>query len=131
MAYNVKLKNQLGTEVTYSSIETVAVPLASGTGSANFAAQYSVNKNDGTNIAYDGGTSAAYGVDYMCRIYIPSGVTGYKLPESITIKIDSATATAGVGYTYTKLSNTESYVKILGNKITGNITMVASAVKSS
>ena len=129
MPYTVKLKNQSGEEVNYSSVEQIAIPLVSGTGNAYFMARYSVNKSASANITYDGGDHAANGVDYMCRI--STGSTGKHVPTSIEVKIDGKTATASTAYVYTKISNTEAVVKVNGSYITGTVYISAEAVTPS
>jgi hypothetical protein len=124
MPYTVKLKNQSGEEVNYSSVEQVAVPLASGTGNAYFMARYAVTKAVSANITYYGGDYAANGVDYMCRI--STGSTGKNVPESVTVKIGGA-AVANDAYVYTKISSTEAVVKVNGSYITGDINIAAEA----
>lgn len=126
MAYTVKLKNQTGTEVIYSSVEQVALPLSSGAGNATFLASYAVSKTASAYITYDGGDMAAHDVDYMCRI--STGSTGKTVPTSISVNIGGSVATAGTAYTYTKLSDTEAVVKVKGSYITGAITITAVAV---
>ena len=126
MSYTVKLKNQTGTEVNYSAIEQVAIPLANGTGNATFVAKYGVTKYASAYITYDGGDTAGNGVDYMCRI--STGSTGKNVPDSVTLTIDGNNATANVGYVYTKVSNTEAIVKVNGSYITGAIGLTAVAV---
>ena len=87
MAYTVKLKNQAGIDVNYSDIETVTIPLASGSGNAAFFARYSVTKSYSTGITYNGGDYASNGVDYLC--VITTTVDGYKVPESTGISVNS------------------------------------------
>ena len=129
MAYTVKLKNQAGTEVKYSGIEQLSLPLASGNGTAPFMARYSVTKYASASITYDGGDYASNSVDYMCRI--STGSTGKVVPASITVKIDGDVATANVEYVYTKLSNTDAIVKVNGSHITGTIEIEAVAATPS
>ena len=119
MSYTVKLKDQTGTEVTYSAIEQVTIPLASGGGNAIFTAQYNVSKIAATNIEYDGGAYASHDVDYLCRI--STGSSGKSLADSITVKVSGNELAKGEGYEYTKLSSSEAFVKIVGSYITGNI----------
>ena len=126
MAYSVKLKNQMGTEVTYSSIEKVTIPLSAGTGDATFVAKYFVTKTPSPGITYIGGGSVANSVDYMCRI--STGTTGKKVPTSITVKVGGTLLAGGTHYTYTRLSDTEASVGILGASITGDIVIEAVAV---
>ena len=128
MARTVKLKNQAGLEVTYSNIEQVTIPLASGNGNATFVAEYHVSKVASTYITYIGGGYAANTVDYMCRI--STGTTGKKVPDSVTLKIGESVATSGTHYTYTKLSDSEAVVSVLGAHITGDIVIEAVAVTS-
>lgn len=129
MPYTVKLKNQTGAEIPYSFIEQLAVPLASGAGNAVFVARYEVTKTLSTNITYEGGDFAAHGIDYMCRI--STGSTGKNVPASILVTVGGNEINVGTGYTYTKLSDTEAFVKINGESITGNVTIVAVAVAPS
>ena len=124
MPYTVKLKNQSGEEVNYSSVEQVAVPLASGTGNAYFMARYAVVKAVSANITYYGGDYAANGVDYMC--HISTGTTGKNVPASITVKIGGVAA-ANDAYVYTQISSTEAVVKVNGSYITGDINIAAEA----
>ena len=126
MPYTVKLKNQSGEEVNYSSVEQIAVPLASGTGNAHFMARYEVIKPASANITYYGGDAATYGVDYMCRI--STGATGKRVPTSIEVKIDGQVITANFGYVYTKITDTEAVVQINGSYIIGNVYILAEAV---
>ena len=119
MSYTVKLKDQTGTEVTYSAIEQVTIPLASGSGNATFTAQYNVSKVSVANVEYDGGGYAANGADYLCRI--STGSSGKSLADSITVKVSGNELTKSEGYEYTKLSSSEAFVKIIGSYITGNI----------
>ena len=126
MPYTVKLKNQSGEEVNYSSIEQVAIPLASGTDNAYFMARYTVEKVVSANVTYDGGNNAANGVDYMCRI--STGTSGKHLPSALTVKIGGTLASVGVAYDYTKISNTEATVKVKGEYITGDLYILAEAV---
>jgi hypothetical protein len=130
MAYSVKLKNQEGTEINYSNVEQVSIPLASGNGDATFMARYDVGKYVSTNIDYDGGKHACNGVDYLCRIFI-TGTTARNVPDSITVRIGSTEATANVAYVYTKLTDTQAVVKIHGACITGAIEIEAVAVTPS
>ncbi len=125
MPYTVKLKNQSGEEVNYSSVEQVAVPLASGTGNAYFTARYAVVNTVSANITYYGGDYAANGVDYMCRI--STGSTGKNVPASITVKIGGAVA-ANDAYVYTKISSTEAVVLVNGSHITGDLNIAAEAL---
>ena len=129
MSYTVKLKNQTGTEVNYSAIEQVTIPLANGTGNATFVARYGVTKLIAAYITYDGGDYASNGVDYMCRI--STGSTGKHVPNSIKVTIDNKDATASVAYVYTKLSDTEAVVKVNGSYITGAVGITAEAVTPS
>lgn len=126
MPYTVKLKDQTGTEITYSAIEQVSVPLASGSGNATFSARYNVVKVAASNITYDGGNYATHDTDYLCRI--STGSTGKSVPSSISVKADGKELVSGEGYVYTKLSSSEAYVKIVGSYITGNIEIGAVAV---
>jgi hypothetical protein len=89
-------------------------------------AAYSVSKTTAANITYDGGDTAAHSVDYMCRI--STGSTGKSVPTNISIAIGGSVVTAGTAYTYTKLSSTEAIVKVKGSYITGDITIIATAV---
>ena len=126
MAYNVKLKNQTGTEVNYEAIEQVTIPLSSGMGNATFVARYDVTKVASAYITYYGGDTAGNGVDYTCCI--STGGTGKNVPDSITLTIGGKDATANVAYVYTKVSNTEAVVKVNGSYITGAIGLTAVAV---
>ena len=128
MAYSVKLKNQMGTEVIYNSIEKVTIPLSAGTGDATFVARYYVTKTDSPNITYIGGGAAANSVDYVCHISTEG--TGKKVPDTITVKIGGTVATIGTHYTYTKHSDTEATVFIVGSQITGYIVIEAVAVSA-
>lgn len=119
MAYNVKLKNQIGTEVNYASVEQVNIPLSSGTGEATFLAKYKVTKTAKANITYNGGDTAAYGVDYMCRI------TGSAVADSITVSVGGTVATVNTAYTYEKVSDTEAYVIVKGAYVTGDLVITA------
>lgn len=125
MPYTIKLKNQTGTEVTYNSVEQVAIPLASGSGNATFMARYDVTKETSTNITYYGGSKAAHGIDYLCRI--SSGSSGKVVADSISVSIGGSVATVGKAYEYTKLSNSEAIVKINGTYITGAVSIKATA----
>ena len=125
MPYTVKLKDQTGTEVTYSAIEQVSIPLASGSGNATFTARYSVAKTASANITYDGGDYASNGVDCLCRI--STGSTGKGVPSSITVKINNKEVKAGEAYVYTKVSTSEAFVKVLGSYITGDVVIQAVA----
>ena len=125
MAYTIKLKNQSGTEVTYNAVEQVAIPLSAGNGNAFFMARYGVSKTSSSNIAYEGGATAAHGVDYICRI--SRGSTSYKVPTNVSITIGGNVATANVAYTYTRISDAEAFVKINGTHITGDISITATA----
>lgn len=125
MAYTVKLKNQSGTEVTYSAVEQVAIPLSTGNGNAYFMAKYDVSKIASSNITYEGGEASAHGVDYICRISV--GSTLYKVPNNISITIGGSVATENVAYTYTRLSDSEAFVSINGSSITGDIAITAIA----
>ena len=128
MPYTVKLKNQSGEEVNYSSIEQVSIPLASGTGNAYFMARYAVSKTASANITYNGGDYAANSVDYVCRI--STGSTGKHVPASVTVKI-GGNAAANNAYAYTKITDTEAVVKVIGSYITGDINITANAVTPS
>ena len=119
MAYNIKLKNQIGTEVNYASVEQVNIPLSSGTGEATFLAKYKVTKTAKANITYIGGDAAAYGVDYMCRI------TGSAVADSVTVSVGGATAAQNTAYTYVKVSDTEAYVVVNGSFVTGDLVITA------
>ena len=121
MSYTVKLKDQTGSEVTYNSIEQVAIPKASGNGNAHFVAQYSVTKTVLSGITYVGGDSAAHGVDYMCYI------TATAVPDAITVTIAGNALAVGSDYAYTKLNDGTAIINIYGSKITGDITITASA----
>ena len=125
MGYTVKLKNKVGTEVNYSEIEQVTVPLASGIGNATFVARYNVTRYTSANITYDGGDTATNSVDYMCRI--TTGATGNHVPDKITVKVGGKEATESVAYVYTKLSNTDAVVKVNGSYISGDIEIEAVA----
>ena len=129
MPYTIKLKNQSGEEVNYSSIEQLAVPLASGTDNAFFMARYGVTKPVSVNVTYYGGDYAANGVDYMCRI--STGSTGMYVPSTVTVKIGGEVASVGTGYDYVKISDTEAIVKVNGAYITGDIYLLAEAVTPS
>ena len=126
MAYTVKLKDQTGTEVAYSAIEQVSIPLASGSGNATFTARYEVMKAASANITYDGGDYASNGVDYICSI--STGNTGKSVPDSITVRVNGQEIPTVEAYIYTKLSNSEAYVKIFGAYITGDITIAVAAL---
>ena len=125
MAYTVKLKNQSGTEVTYSAVEQVAIPLSTGNGNAYFMARYDVSKTSSSNITYEGGTVAAHGVDYICRISCSS--SSYKVPTSVSVTIGGTVATENVAYTYTRISNAKAFVRINGTYVTGDIVITAIA----
>lgn len=125
MAYTVKLKNQAGIDVNYSDVETVTIPLASGSGNAAFFARYGVTKNAAVSITYSGGDYAANNVDYLC--VISTGSTGKKVPGSITVKIGDKDATLNVAYTYSVLTDTIAVVKVVGQYITGDIVLTAVA----
>lgn len=121
MPYTVKLKNQIGSEVNYGSIERIAVPLASGTGNAYFMARYDVKHVAVSNITYSGGEYAAHAVDYACRITSTGA-----LPNAVTVTIGGETQQKDVGYTYSK-EPTCGHIVIKGAYITGNIVITASA----
>ena len=127
MAYTVKLKNQAGIDVNYSDIETVTIPLASGSGNAAFFARYSVTKSYSTGITYNGGDYASNGVDYLC--VITTTVDGYKVPEStgISVKINGNDAEVNLAWQYYKLSDKVAAIKIVGQYITGDIVLSAEA----
>lgn len=129
MGYTVKLKNKVGTEVNYSSIEQVNLPLASGGGNATFMARYNVTKYASANISYVGGDSATNSTDYVCLLSTAS--TGKHVPDGIKLKIGNSEVVEGVTYVYTKLSDTEAIVKINGSYITGDIEIEAVAVTPS
>ena len=118
MAYTVKLKNQTGSEVIYSAIETLAVPMSSGVGDAYFIARYNVEHTASASVEYDGGKYAAHGVDYVCRISASIGT----IPTSITVTIGGTAKTCDVDYTY---SQAEGLVIIKGSCITGDIVITA------
>lgn len=129
MSYSVKLKNQSGTEVAYTAIEQVTIPLASGTGYATFTARYGVTfsheRGEG-KLAYSGGEYASNGVDYMCRIYLPEGTAA-----SVQGGIGEGEGTVLIGgvepspdaYEYTQIASTEAVLKIKGEYITGDIVL--------
>ena len=120
MPYSVKLKDQTGTEIIYTSVEQVSLPQVSGTTPAEFMAKYSVTKSPVDGITYKGGDTTAHGVDYLC--YITS--TG-SLATSVTVYIADVKVNVGDGYTYTVNGNS-ALLYINGNKITGNILINAS-----
>lgn len=126
MPYTVKLKNQAGVDVNYSDIETVTIPLASGSGNAAFMARYGVTKLAAASITYNGGDYAANGVDYIC--VITTGNTGKLVPNAIKVTIGGKTAQVDLAYTYLKLTNTISAVRVEGSYITGDIVIEATAV---
>lgn len=126
MPYTVKLKNQAGVDVNYSDVETVTIPLASGSGNAAFMARYGVTKLAAASITYNGGDYAANGVDYICLI--TTGTTGKRVPDSVTINIGGKVATVGLAYTYAKLTDTHAVIKVAGDYVTGNIEITAVAV---
>ena len=126
MAYSVKLKNQMGTEVTYSSIEKVTIPLSAGTGDATFVAKYYVTKVESPNITYTGGGSTANSIDYTCRI--STGATGKKVPDDVSVKVDNTQLVKDRQYTYTKHSDTEATLFVPGTYITGYLKIEAVAV---
>ena len=128
MAYTVKLKNQAGIDVNYSDVETVTIPLASGSGNAAFFARYGVTKNAAARIEYNGGDHAANGVDYLC--VISTNTDGWKVPEStdITVKIGDKDAEVNLAWTYYRLTDTIAVVRIAGQYITGDISLTAVAV---
>jgi hypothetical protein len=127
MPYTVKLKNQIGTEVFYQSIEQVSIPLSSGAGNATFLAKYTASMT-GKNSTFTGGATAAYGVDYICHINtLPASKY---VPTSVTVKIAGNTAIAGTDYEYTKNGSVYGLIKIFGASITGNIEITANASDS-
>lgn len=128
MPYTVKLKNQIGTEVIYNSIERVTIPLSNGTGDATFVAKYYVTKVESPNITYIGGGSAANSIDYTCRI--STGSTGKKVPDDIIVKVENTQLVKERQYSYTKHSDTEATLFIPGAYITGYLKIEAVAVSA-
>ena len=129
MGYPVKLKNKVGTEVNYTAIEQVTIPLVSGNGNATFVARYNVTRYTSANITYIGGDSATNGTDYTCLISTDG--TGKHAPDSIRVKVGGNEITEGGAYEYHKLSDTEALVKINGSYITGDVEIEAVAVVPS
>ena len=119
MSYSVKLKDQTGSEITYNSVEQVALPKSSGNGNAHFVAQYTVTKSVARVSYIAGGNMAANSVDYMCHL------TG-NVPEAVTVTIGGNVMTAD-DYTYNKVGDTNAIVHIIGSSITGDIVITASA----
>lgn len=126
MAYTVKLKNQAGIDVNYSDIETLTIPMASGSGNAVFMARYAVTKYAASNITYNGGDYAANGVDYLC--VITTGETGKLVPDKIKVTIGGNTAEANLAYSYSKMTGNYSVVRVNGAYVTGDIVVEAVAV---
>ncbi len=77
--------------------------------------------NDITNGVYIGGNTATNGIEYYAEITVGQA---YKLPESITVKVNGAILTVGTDYTY---SSSTGELVLYASKVTGNIEIIAIA----
>ena len=78
---------------------------------------------DLTNITKTAGAAtASSGVNYGATL---AAVSGYQLPDTITVKAGSATLTSGTDYTYDR---TTGAITIMAAAITGNITITAKGI---
>ncbi|MCR5666436.1 MAG: Ig-like domain-containing protein [Eubacterium sp.] len=115
-----------GTDFEYDP-ETgqIKIPAAQVTGNveimvAGVPAQYTVTKN-GNYATLTGDDTAVYGEEYCLTV---EAVTNYKLPQNITVTVDSQTQTVGVDYTYNVKTGE---ITIDADKITGNIEITVNA----
>lgn len=77
---------------------------------------------DLSRLASDGASTATLNSTYEATLSVSTSTSGYSLPSSITVTMGGTELTSGTDYTY----NTSSG-KIVINKVTGDITIEASA----
>ncbi len=116
-----------GTDYTYNSTTgAISINAAKVTGAIEIVADAVLNgylvTHTISNITYDGSNAISHGTAYADTL---TADTGYKLPNTIVVKVGGVTLTAGTDYTY---NSTTGAVSIHAAKVTGAIEIVADAV---
>ena len=105
----------------YISSATTANGYASRSESIYLKWLYNVS-TDFNRIASDGATTAVINNSYEATLSVNTSTSGYSLPSSITVTMNGQELTNGTEYTYNSSSG-----KVVINKVTGDITIKASA----